>query len=74
LETYFIVLSLPAVMKDEGHRNAAPLRSFAAAQGEYARGLGAGANRRDGLSARGSSYGPTGHESIAQASAWVLHI
>jgi hypothetical protein len=36
---------------------------------KFARGLGGGAHRRDGVSARGSSYGPKGHESIAQASA-----
>ncbi|MEA3206342.1 MAG: hypothetical protein QOG92_2041 [Verrucomicrobiota bacterium] len=61
-------------MKDEGHRNAALLRSFKAARGTNLRGPWAW--ERIGATvypARGPSYGPKGHESIAQASAWVLY-
>jgi hypothetical protein len=57
-------------MKDEGHRNAALLRSFKAARGTNLRGPWAW--ERIGATvypARGPSYGPKGHESIAQASA-----
>jgi hypothetical protein len=59
-------------MKDEGHRNAALLRSFKAARGTNLRGPWAW--ERIGATvypARGPSYGPKGHESIAQASAWL---